>query len=84
MPVFAPAVTWMDPGTNVRPAGSASFMTTFVAPSLPEFVAETVYSIVSPGSTAPPGCDVRSVIVFVAPLKSGLYVEIDVMKAPNR
>jgi hypothetical protein len=72
VPVLAPAVTRIEPGTNVRPAGSTSFMTTFVAPSLPEFVAEIVYSIVSPGSTEPPGCTSTSVIVFGAPPKSGL------------
>jgi hypothetical protein len=62
----------IEPGTNVRPAGSTSFMTTFVAPSLPWLVAAIVYSIVSPGSTAPPGCTSRSAIVFVASPKSGL------------
>jgi hypothetical protein len=62
----------IEPGTNVSPAGKTSFMTTFVAPSLPVFVPEIVYSIVSPGSTAPFGWDVRSAIVFVAPPKSGL------------
>jgi hypothetical protein len=72
VPVFAPAVTRMEPGTKVRPAGRASFRTTFVAPSLPEFVAEIVYSIVSPGNTAPFGCASRSAKVFVAPPKSGL------------
>jgi hypothetical protein len=84
VPTLAPAVMRIEPGTNVSPAGNTSFMTTFVAPSLPWFVAEIVYSIVSPGSTAPPGCDVMSAIVFVASPKSGLYVEIDVTNTPSR
>jgi hypothetical protein len=77
-------ITRIDPGTKLRPAGRTSLRTVFVAPSLPEFVAEIVYSIVSPGRTAPFGCELRFVIVFVALPKSGLYVEIDVMKAPRR
>jgi hypothetical protein len=72
VPAFAPEMMRMEPGTKVSPDGSASFKTTFVAPSLPVFVAEIVYSIVSPGSTAPFGCEVRSVTVFVALPKSGL------------
>jgi hypothetical protein len=84
VPMLAPAVTRIEPGTKVRPAGRGSFKIVFVATSLPLFVPEIVYSIVSPGSTAPAGCAVRSAIVFVAPPKSGLYVEIDVMKAPSR
>jgi hypothetical protein len=84
VPMLAPAVTRIEPGTKVRPAGRTSFMTVFVATSLPLFVPEIVYSIVSPGRTAPAGCVVRSAIVFVAPPKSGLYVEIDVIKAPSR
>jgi hypothetical protein len=72
VPMFGPAVTRIDPGTNVRPAGSTSLSTVFTAPSLPEFVAEIVYSIVSPGITAPPGCALRFVIVLVASPKSGL------------
>jgi hypothetical protein len=84
VPVLGPAVMRIEPGTKVRPAGRTSFMTTFVAPSFPVFVAAMVYSIVSPGSTAPFGCTFRFAIVFVAPLKSGLYVEIEVMNAPSR
>jgi hypothetical protein len=84
VPVFGPAVTRIEPGTKVTPAGSTSLRIVFVAPSLPWFVAEIVYSSVSPGSTDPPACAFRSVTVFVAPPKSGLYVEIDVTKAPSR
>jgi hypothetical protein len=84
VPMLGPDVTRIEPGTNVRPGGSTSFSTVLTAPSLPEFVAEIVYSIVSPGMTAPPGCEFRFVMVFVASPKSGLYVEIDVMKAPSR
>jgi hypothetical protein len=84
VPVFAPAVMRIEPGTNESPAGMTSFMTVFVAPSLPEFVPEIVYSIVSPGRTAPFGCVLRFVNVFVALPKSGLNVEIDVMNAPSK
>jgi hypothetical protein len=84
VPAFGPVRILSEPGTKVRPDGNTSFRMVLVAPSLPEFVAEIVYSIVSPGSTEPPGCEFRFVIVFVALPKSGLYVEIDVMKAPSR
>jgi hypothetical protein len=84
VPALGPVRTRIEPGTKVRPAGNTSLSTVFVAPSLPEFVAEIVYSIVSPGSTAPRGCELTSVRVFVALPKSGLYVEIDVMNAPSR
>jgi hypothetical protein len=55
VPLLGPEVMRIDPGTKVRPIGKTSFITTFVAPSLPVFVPEIVYSIVSPGSTAPLG-----------------------------
>jgi hypothetical protein len=84
VPAFAPEVTRIEPDTNVRPEGSASLSTTLVALSLPVLVAEIVYSTTSPGRTAPFGCDVRSAMVFVAPPKSGLYVEMEVMNAPRR
>jgi hypothetical protein len=84
VPTLAPPVTRMEPGTNDRPAGNTSFMTVLVAPSFPEFVAAIVYSIVSPGSTAPFGCVLRFAMLFVAPPKSGLKVEIEVMNAPSR
>ncbi len=83
-PLLGPAVTRIDPGTNESPTGSGSFRTTLVAVSLPVLVAEIVYSMVSPGSTAPPGCALMSVNVFVAPPKSGLYVEMEVTNPPNR
>jgi hypothetical protein len=84
VPLFAPAVMRIDPGKKVRPLGTTSFSTTLVAASLPVLVALIVYSMMSPGRTAPPGWTVRSVTVFVAPLKSGLYVEMDVTNAPSR
>jgi hypothetical protein len=72
VPTFAPDSTRMDPGTNDNPAGNTSLSTVFVAPSLPVLVAEIVYSMTSPGSTAPFGCVLRFVTVFTAPPKSGL------------
>jgi hypothetical protein len=84
VPTLGPVRIRMEPGTKVRPAGSTSLSTVPVAPSLPEFVPEIVYSIVSPGSTAPRGWELTSVSVFVVLPKSGLYVEIDVMNAPSR
>jgi hypothetical protein len=55
VPGFAPERIWIDPGTNVRPVGSASLRTTFVAVSFPWLLAAIVYWIVSPGRTAPFG-----------------------------
>jgi hypothetical protein len=54
MPVLAPDVTWIDPGTNVTPAGSTSFRTTPVAVSNPLLMTLIEYWSVSPRSTAPP------------------------------
>jgi len=72
VPTLAPVSTRIDPGTKLSPFGTTSFNTTLVAASLPVLVAEIVYSMTSPGSTAPFGCDVRSATVLMAPLKSGL------------
>jgi len=69
---LAPDKILIDPGTNVSPAGIGSFRTVLVAPSLPVLVAVMVYWTVSPGRTAPFGCEVMSATVLAESLKSGL------------
>ncbi len=83
MPVFAPAVTWIDPDTNVTPVGNASVSTMAVPVSWPLFGTVIVYCSVSPGSTAPPVWLFRSVTVVVVVEKSGFTVAIDVTKPPT-
>jgi hypothetical protein len=84
VPVFAPAVTRIEPVTNVRPVGRTSLMKTPVPVSKPTFVVVTVYSSVSPARIAPPVCAVRSVTVFIVAEKSGRVVAIEVTNAPRR
>jgi hypothetical protein len=84
VPTFAPAVTRIDPPTNVKPVGRTSVRTTPVPVSKPTFVVVTVYSSVSPTRTAPPVWLLRSVTVFVVAEKSGRVVAIEVTNAPRR
>ena len=84
VPAFAPAVTRIDPGTNVTPVGSTSLRTTAVEVSKPLLMTLIVYSSVSPRRTAPPVWLFRSATVFVVVERSGRTVAIDVTKAPIR
>jgi hypothetical protein len=82
VPVFAPEVTRIEPGTKVRPAGRTSVNTTPVPLSCPVLATVSVYWSVSPGITAPPGWLLRSATAFVDAEKSGFTVAIAVMYPP--
>ena len=82
VPALAPAVTRIEPGTNVMPAGSTSLSTMPVDVSKPLLMTLIVYSSVSPRSTAPPAWLTRSATVLVLVERSGRTVAMDVMNEP--